>query len=143
MQMNQQLLRRDQNGREESALAQPRWLDYAYGDPAGPGITSDSMRLSIILRRYRYPLLAIFLVFILGSLIWVKCSEVTYQSKILLEVLGVNQDFLSGKGLDPNSPAGTADSYVATQTKLLMTDEVIDRTARGYRGDTRALSVPG
>jgi succinoglycan biosynthesis transport protein ExoP len=130
MQTNQQLLRRENGARDENAVAQPRWLDYPYGDPAGPGAASDSMRLSAILRRYRYPLLGIFSFFILGSLLWVKCSEVTYQSKILLEVMGLNQDFLSGKGLNPNSPAGAEDSYVATQTKLLMTDEVIDRTAK-------------
>jgi succinoglycan biosynthesis transport protein ExoP len=143
MQPNQQVLRRDQNAREENALVQPRWLDYAYGDPTGPGgVSGASMRLSTVLRRYRYPLLAIFSIFILGSVVWVKCSEVTYQSKILLEVLGVNQDFLSGKGLDPNGPAGSADSYVVTQTKLLMTDEVIDRAAR-VLGPTVPAEISG
>jgi capsular exopolysaccharide synthesis family protein len=130
MQTNQQLLRRENGGREETAIAQPRWLEYPYGDPAGPGTAAESMRLSAILRRYRYPLLGIFGFFLLASLIWMKCSEVTYQSKILLEVLGVNQDFLNGKGLEPNSQAGAADNYVSTQAKLLKTDEVIDRTAK-------------
>lgn len=129
MQTNQQLLRRDNNGRDENAIA-PRWVDYAYGDPAGPGAAGDSMRLSAILRRYRYPLLSIFGVFLLGSLLFAWCSETTYQSKILLEVLGMNQDFLNNKALDPNSAMSTPDSYVATQVKLLTTDEVIERTAK-------------
>lgn len=130
MQTNQQLLRRENNGREENAIAQPRWLDYPYGDPVGPGGGGESLRLSAVLRRYRRPLLAIFGLFMVASILWMKCSEVTYQSKILLEVLGMNQDFIGNKALDPNSSVATPDSYVATQVKLLTTDEVIDRTAK-------------
>jgi capsular exopolysaccharide synthesis family protein len=127
MQPNKQVVRRDNNAGVDS----PRWVDAPYyPDATGQGIASEPPRISALLRRYRLQIGCIFGFFLLAGLIWMKVSPVSYRSKILLEVLAQNQDFLNNKALDPNTSMPSPDTYVETQTKLLTTDEVIDRTAK-------------
>ncbi len=125
MQNNQQLIKR-----ENKAIEPPRWLDNVTADIPGSGASSEPLRLSVLLRRYRVPIAILFSGFLVLSLLWAKLSPVTYQSKVLLEVLAVNEEFLNNKALDPNTAMQSADTYLETQTKLLTTDEVIDRTAK-------------
>jgi capsular exopolysaccharide synthesis family protein len=129
MQTNQQLVRRERDS-DKSAVDSPRWLDTPYVDSNAPGSSGDSLRISALLRRYRGPVLIIFAVFLLTGLIWTKLTPVTYQAKILLEVMAQNQDYLNTKALDPNSTMASPDTYLETQTKLLTTDAVVDRTAK-------------
>ena len=124
MQTNPQLV-----PRESKALEQPRWLDAPYPESAGPAPASDSVRLSTILRRHRAAIFLIFAACLLLALIVTKTSTATYQSRVLLEVQGVNQDFLNNRQLDPNASSAGGD-YLETQTRLMMTDEVLDRTAK-------------
>ncbi len=53
-----------------------------------------------------------------------------YQSEAILEVTGINQDFMDTKGVDPTANQLTGDAYIETQTKLLTSPPVVQRTAQ-------------
>jgi polysaccharide biosynthesis transport protein len=122
---NQQLIKR-----ENKAVESPRWLDPMMAEMPSAAAAGEPLRISVLLRRYRLPIVLIFSGFLALAVLWAKLSPVTYQSKVLLEVLAVNEEFLNNKALDPNSSMQSADTYLETQTKLLTTDEVIERTAK-------------
>ena len=48
---------------------------------------------------------------------------------MILEVTGINQDFMNTKEVDPTSNQVTGDEYIETQTKLLKSPPVVQRTA--------------
>ncbi len=52
-----------------------------------------------------------------------------YKSEVILEVTGINQDFMGSKDVDPTSNQVTGDQYIETQTKLLKSPPVVQRTA--------------
>jgi polysaccharide biosynthesis transport protein len=89
--------------------------------------TDDRTRYWAILRRHRTGVLIIFFLCILGSLVVTLLSAPVYGSKALLEVMAVNRDFMNNKDIDPNVSSTASDGYIATQTKLLMSDAVSDR----------------
>ncbi len=54
-----------------------------------------------------------------------------YQAKALIEVQGVNENYLNRREIDPNSAEGGVmlESYIQTQVKLLQTNHLLGRVA--------------
>jgi capsular exopolysaccharide synthesis family protein len=52
----------------------------------------------------------------------------SYKALTVVEVLPVNQDFLNNREINPNMSTSTMDNYLETQTRLLKSEAVSDRT---------------
>jgi polysaccharide biosynthesis transport protein len=66
---------------------------------------------------------------LLLSVLYTLVASKVYKSEVILEVTGINNDFMNSKEVDPTNNQLTADEYIETQTKLLKSPPVVQRTA--------------
>ena len=87
------------------------------------------MNYSALLRRHRNAIAVIIGGTLLLSGLYTLVAHKVYKSEVILEVTGINQDFMNSKDVDPTSNQITGDQYIETQTKLLKSPPVVQRTA--------------
>ena len=89
-----------------------------------------SVNYSALLRRHRAAIAVIIGGTLLLSVLYTLVAHKVYKSEVILEVTGINADFMDSKQVDPNSSMTTGDQYIETQTKLLKSPPVVQRTAQ-------------
>jgi capsular exopolysaccharide synthesis family protein len=89
-----------------------------------------SVNYSALLRRHRAAIAIIIGSTLLLSVVYTLVAHKVYKSEVILEVTGINQDFMDSKQVDPNSNMTTGDQYIETQTKLLKSPPVVQKTAQ-------------
>ena len=87
------------------------------------------MNYSALLRRHRTAIAVIIGGMLLLSGLYTLLAHKVYKSEVILEVTGINQDFMNSKDVDPTSNQITGDQYIETQTKLMKSPPVVQRTA--------------
>ena len=97
-----------------------------------------SVNYSALLRRHRKPVAMIVGGTVLLAILYTLFAPKVYKSEAILEVMGINQDFMNTKDVDPTGTQVTGDEFIETQTKLLKSPPVVQRTA-----ELMAPSVPG
>ncbi|MGB8535474.1 MAG: polysaccharide biosynthesis tyrosine autokinase [Acidobacteriaceae bacterium] len=88
-----------------------------------------SVNYAALLRRHRTAITVIMGGSLLLSVLYTLVAPKVYKSEVILEVTGINNDFMNSKEVDPTSNQITGDEYIETQTKLLKSPPVIQRTA--------------
>jgi polysaccharide biosynthesis transport protein len=88
-----------------------------------------SVNYSALLRRHRTAVVLIIAGTLLLSVLYTLVAHKVYKADAILEVTGLNQDFMNRKDVDPNGSAVTSDAFIETQTKLMKSPPVIQRTA--------------
>lgn len=88
----------------------------------------DRIRYLVLLRRYRVAVATIFATCLVASAIYSLVASKVYKSQTVLEVMTINQDFMNNKNVDPNSQMSSSDTYLDTQSKLLLSGPVLDKT---------------
>src|ERR1700761_1323546 len=88
-----------------------------------------SVNYSALLRRHRAAIAMIIGGTLLLSVLYTLVAHKVYKSEVILEVTGINSDFMDSKQVDPTSNTITGDQYIETQTKLLKSPPVVQRTA--------------
>jgi polysaccharide biosynthesis transport protein len=104
-----------------------RQSDYPRFDVTRGGKPEERVRYLVLLRRYRTAMALIISGCLLASVIYTAVSSKVYKSTTVLEVMSINQDFMNNKNVDPNQPQ--TDTYLDTQTKLLVSGPVLDKSA--------------
>ncbi len=66
---------------------------------------------------------------LLLSVLYTLVAHKVYKSRGDSGSNRINQDFMNSKEVDPTSNAVTGDEYIETQTKLLKSPPVVQRTA--------------
>lgn len=94
------------------------------------------IRYLSLLRRHGRSIVIIMLACLAVGLLVTFLMNPTYKAKTVVEVLAVNGDFMHNKDIDPNVSPTTMDSYVETQTKLLMSETVADRVVASLLPNT-------
>ena len=89
-----------------------------------------AVNYSALLRRHRAAIASILGGALLLSVLYTLVAHKVYRSEVILEVTGTNGDFMDSKYVDPTSNAVTGDQYIETQTKLLKSPPVVQRTAQ-------------
>ncbi len=106
------------------------WHDTPPSGHHGEG----QVRYGAVLRRYQRAITAIIIAcLLLGGLVTFFMTP-SYKAKAVVEVLAVNPEFLNNKDVDPNTSGSTMDTYLETQTKLLLSDGVADRVVTVLSG---------
>ncbi|MBI3696443.1 MAG: polysaccharide biosynthesis tyrosine autokinase [Acidobacteria bacterium] len=82
-----------------------------------------------ILRRRKGTVLLVTFVCGLTALLFSLPQTPVYQARALLEIQGLNENFLSMRDLDPTASTGSysADSYLQTQVKVLRSQSLLER----------------
>jgi len=91
----------------------------------GPGKNGSSV--AALLRRNRFIVAAIFLVCVLLAVLVSVLTTPLYRATTVLEVQGVNPEFLKMKELDPTSSSQSLESYTATEAKLIQSESLARR----------------
>jgi succinoglycan biosynthesis transport protein ExoP len=81
----------------------------------------------VLLRRHRLAVVVIFVLCLLGGGLYTLFAPKSYQVRTVLEITGVNQDFMNTRAVDLNAGTGTQDGYLETQIDLLQNESVTDR----------------
>jgi polysaccharide biosynthesis transport protein len=97
-----------------------------------PGVNRYAQKASVnyaaLLRRHRSATAIILGSALLLSVLYTLVANKAYKSQVILEVTGINQDFMDSKQVDPTSNQVTGDQYIETQTKLLQSPPVVRKT---------------
>ncbi len=89
-----------------------------------------TVNYAALLRRHRNAITMIMGGALLLSVLYTLVAHKVYKSEVILEVTGFNQDFMNTKEVDPTTNQQvTGDEYIETQTKLLKSPPVVQRTA--------------
>jgi polysaccharide biosynthesis transport protein len=88
-----------------------------------------TVNYSALIRRHRNAIAMIMGGTLLLSALYTLVAHKVYKSEVILEVTGINQDFMNSKEVDPTNNQATGDEYIETQTKLLKSPPVVQRTA--------------
>ena len=81
----------------------------------------------VLLRRHRVAVVVIFLLCLLGGGLYALFAPKSYKVQTVLEITGVNQDFMNTRDVDLNAGTVTQDGYLETQIDLLQNESVTDR----------------
>ena len=81
----------------------------------------------VLLRRHRAALIVIFFLCLLGGALYALFAPKSYKAETILEITGVNEDFMNTRDVDVKPGTAGVDSYLETQIDLLQTPSVIDR----------------
>lgn len=81
----------------------------------------------MLLRRHRGAVAGIFLLCLLGGGLYALLAPKSYKAQTVLEITGVNQDFMNGRAVDMSAGTMTQDAYLETQIDLLQNEAVVDR----------------
>ena len=97
---------------------------------AEPGGGEGGVTISGLLRRHRIIVATtILLCALLGGLASVLSTPL-YRATTVLEIQGLNPDFLKSRELDPISPSRSAESYAATEAKLIQSESLAQRVVK-------------
>ena len=88
-----------------------------------------SVNYAALLRRHRSAVAIILGGTLLLCVLYTLLARKTYKAEVILEVMGINSDFMNSKDVDPTASQVTGDAYIETQTKLLKSPPVVRRTA--------------
>jgi polysaccharide biosynthesis transport protein len=123
----------------QQIIPAPRHPDGGHGGRASLEIAHQPfagnrreapLNYTALLRRHRSALGIIFAGTLVLSLFCTLLGSKVYRSEAILEVTGINQDFMDTKGVDPTANQLTGDAYIETQTKLLTSPPVVRRTVQ-------------
>ena len=117
-------------------------LELAYPAAGNQPRPEAAVNYSALLRRHRSAVAIIVGATLLLSVLYTLVAHKVYQSEAILEVMGINQDFMNSKEVDPTSSQLTGDAYIETQTKLLQSPPVLQRTAQILGPRVPAAATP-
>lgn len=101
---------------------------------------SDRLRASVVydtsevkieylrlLRRHRFAVMTILALCLLAGSLYALFGPKSYRSQTVIEITGINQDFMNTRDADPYAGGVTPDAYLETQIMLLKNEAVADR----------------
>src|ERR1700750_1470762 len=80
-----------------------------------------------LLRRHRFAVMTILALCLLVGSVYALFGPKSYRSETVIEITGINQDFMNTRDADPYAGGVTPDAYLETQIMLLKNEAVADR----------------
>jgi succinoglycan biosynthesis transport protein ExoP len=109
------------SGRNALEVARPHGANRPHVEP--------TVNYAALLRRHRGPIAMIVGSVLVLAALYTMVAPKAYKTEAILEVSGQNGEFMNSKDLDPTSSAVSGDGYIETQTKLMKSPPVLQRTA--------------
>jgi polysaccharide biosynthesis transport protein len=105
-------------------------LDVAR--PVGPNRhnVEATVNYAALLRRHRNAIAVIVGSVLVLSVLYTLVAPKVYKTEAILEVNSQNSEFMNTKDVEQTNPAVSGDGYIETQTKLMKSPPVIQRTAQ-------------
>jgi succinoglycan biosynthesis transport protein ExoP len=101
------------------------------------GTVEEEIHYLALLRRHRIAVLGIVALCLAAGLLYARFAPRTYRALTVLEITGVNQDFMNTRELNPSGGPVEPDGYLDTQVRLLQNDALIGKVIK-----TMAPEVP-
>ncbi len=80
-----------------------------------------------LLRRHRRAVLAIAALSLAVGFLYAALAPKSYRTETVLEITGLNHDYMNTRDVDAQAGTGTADGYLETQVGILQNEAVVDR----------------
>lgn len=94
------------------------------------GTPEEQVDYFLLLRRHRYAVMTIFALCTVAGVLYALLAPKSYKAQTVLEVTGINQDFMNTRDADPYANGVAPDSYLETQIMLLKNEAVTDRVVK-------------
>ncbi len=122
---------------EVSRSATTRGALAVSAPPAVYGTLEEEIEYLALLRRHRYAVLGIFAVCLAAGILYSRFAPRTYRAETVLEITGVNQDFMNSQDVNPTGGGVEPDGYLETQIRLLQNETLVNQVEK-----TMAPQVP-
>jgi len=124
----------------ENSLGQ---IQNDYADPAGNDLPSGGLLeyWRILQRRKGTVILTAFLG-LLGGFLYTVPQTPIYQARTLIEIQGLNEDFLKMRDVNPNASSGWDPTIdLQTQVRVLQSRALVSRVRKKLNTDTRPFAA--
>ncbi|HEX4067084.1 MAG TPA: polysaccharide biosynthesis tyrosine autokinase [Acidobacteriaceae bacterium] len=91
------------------------------------GLSEEHIEYLTLLRRHRVAIFAICGFCIVTALIYTICAPKTYKAATVLDITGVNQDFMNIREVNPSAGPSTDDAYLETELRILQNETIANR----------------
>lgn len=111
---------------------QPSPLLLPGSMPASPirNVTEDSSTFAVLWRRHRKFAAVIFVVCIAIACLYALFAPKAYKAQTVLEIRGLNQDFMNIRDVSPTGSGLLDQTYIETQMRIIQNDSVIERVVK-------------
>jgi len=108
----------------------------AVDEDDSPHLFFDFWRLMV---RHKWTVLGFMLAFLLAGYLLSFFQKRQYRASATLEVLGLNENFMNTRELDPTATSSQLyqESFIETQIKVLQSDALVDRVGRRMKLEER------
>lgn len=93
-----------------------------------------------LLRRYRRTVFLFFGVAIVGAGLYTRLAPKSYKVQTVLEIRGLNQDFMNVRDVSPTGGGAIDQTYIETQIRLMQNESVTARVVQALGGDVASGS---
>jgi succinoglycan biosynthesis transport protein ExoP len=122
-------------------------------DPARPlllpgGPQSAQMRdvtengFAILVRRHRRAAILFFAISVAAACLYARFAPKTYKVQTVLEIIGLNQDFMNIRDVSPTGSGIVDQTYIETQIRLLQNEAVTNRVIAAMAGKVPSSLAP-
>lgn len=95
--------------------------------PPGMRNITETVGFATLLRRYRRALILLFGVAIAGACLYTQLAPKYYKAQTVLEIRGLNQDFMNIRDVSPTGGEMIDQTYIETQIRLIQSAAVSAR----------------
>ncbi len=130
----------------DPTASQPRYqVTGSYHSESGDVPSGGLLEYWRILQRHRTSVIVIALVGMCAGFLYTIPQTPVYQAQAVIEIQGLNEDFLNIKDVDPNSTSSSGwdpTIEMQTQVRILQSNALLDRVAKKVSTETKDVKQP-
>jgi capsular exopolysaccharide synthesis family protein len=93
-------------------------------------ITEGENGFATLIRRHRRAVLCIFGLFLVAACLYTRLAPKSYKAQTVLEIRGLNQDFMNIRDVSPTGGEVIDQTYIETQIRLIQNQAVLARVVQ-------------
>lgn len=97
-------------------------------------VTEVENGFATLLRRHRRAVITLFSFCIVGACLYWKLAPKSYKVDTVLEIRGLNQDFMNSRDVSPTGGGMIDQTYIDTQVRLMQNEAVVARVVQSMSG---------
>jgi capsular exopolysaccharide synthesis family protein len=113
----------------------PVLLPSNYQPPALRNMPEVENGFATLLRRHRRVVILLFILFMVGACLYTRLAPKSYKVQTVLEIRGLNQDFMNNRDVSPTGSGIVDQTYIETQVRLLQNEAVTARVVKAMSGN--------
>jgi polysaccharide biosynthesis transport protein len=96
-------------------------------------VTEVENGFATLLRRHRRAVISLFIFFVVAACLYTQLAPKSYKVQTVLELRGLNQDFMNGRDVSPTGSQIIDPTYIDTQVRLMQNNAVTARVVQAMQ----------